>query len=195
MRGQKNAPDFSGARAVPRRALRDGARKSTGQNSSTTIDVQGIKAAIDVVAFYSERLPGMTAPKQRPSSSGWVKVNGLCVFHDDRRPGTVSINLVSGAYKCFACDAFHGDVIAFEQAFSAVDFLEAIRLIAGSELPASIRTAPRLAARTALKCLEFEATLVEAAASALANGEELPAEELQRLHVAARRIRSVAEVI
>jgi len=45
----------------------------------------------------------------------------LCPFHGDTNP-SLSVNVDSGAFKCFACDAKGGDLIAFEMRLKGVDF-------------------------------------------------------------------------
>ena len=77
-----------------------------------------LKAAIDPAAYYAAALPGMPAPRR---SAGWVD-GGLCPFHDDHRRGSFRVNLDSGAYLCFACNAKGGDVLAFHQARHGLDF-------------------------------------------------------------------------
>ena len=187
MKGPTRAP----AKAAGGR--KNGGFRERRRNRTKSFDIAAIKARIDVVEFYRERLPGMTAPKHRSSSSDWMLTNGRCVFHADRKPGSVSINRKSGAYRCFSCGASHGDVISFEMAFAGVDFLEALKRIAGPELPESIRTAPRLPARAALEALEHEALLAEIAARALASGEQLSSADIDRLRQANLRIQKIRE--
>lgn len=51
-------------------------------------------------------------------------VLALCPFHEDRNP-SLSVNLKTGLFKCFACDA-QGDVFAFHMRRRGVDFKEAL---------------------------------------------------------------------
>lgn len=66
--------------------------------------------------FDRSLLPDSLAYYQREFSSlkirgSWAQV--LCCFHPDRHP-SLSINIRSGAYKCFACGAHGEDVLAFQ---------------------------------------------------------------------------------
>lgn len=57
-----------------------------------------------------------------------------CCFHSDRSP-SLSINAETGAFKCFACDAFGGDVIAFEMKRTGKEFKEVVRDLCGGFPP------------------------------------------------------------
>ncbi len=71
---------------------------------------KNIKAAISPADYYYHELPEATLKK-----SGWT--NGeLCPFHTDTHARSFRINTITGAFKCFACDASGGDIIEFEQA-------------------------------------------------------------------------------
>lgn len=54
--------------------------------------------------FYSKEFPGIKI------KSEWTKVR--CCFHADSNP-SLSINLISGGFNCFACGTKGGDVISF----------------------------------------------------------------------------------
>ncbi len=54
---------------------------------------------------------------------------GLCPFHPDSKP-SMNVNDARGMFKCFACGA-GGDAITFVKDFTKVDFVEALRDIAG----------------------------------------------------------------
>ncbi len=56
--------------------------------------------------------------------NGWAV--GICPFHSDSKP-SLSVNMRSGGYKCFACNASGGDVIAFHMAQYGFDFPAACR--------------------------------------------------------------------
>lgn len=79
-----------------------------------------IKRAINPAEFYRHELPGVILKKQ-----GWND-GGLCPFHDDNKTGSFRLNLTSGAYKCFACGAAGGDIIAFVMASHGLNFTEAL---------------------------------------------------------------------
>jgi len=189
MTGQKNAPDFSGARAVPRRGMRDGARTSTGPDYSKQLDVEAIKAAIDPVEFFRRENGTMPPPKRR----GWVD-GGLCPFHADQRAGSFKVNTETGGFHCFSCHTSGGDVIDFVMRRDGLDFLAAVRELAPDAVPEHVRTTGRIPARDALKALQFEAVLVQGAAHTMAKGEAIPAKELKRLDLAVQRIHAVLEV-
>jgi len=55
--------------------------------------------------------------------SKWVKV--CCCFHDDSTP-SLSINIVDGHFRCFACGVKGGDVLAFHILRYEVSFVEAV---------------------------------------------------------------------
>ena len=49
-----------------------------------------------------------------------------CVFHDDTRP-SLSVNIETGAYRCFACGASGGDLLDFHRARYGLSFTQAVR--------------------------------------------------------------------
>ncbi len=83
-----------------------------------------IKNQLRPLDFYRHELPDATLKRQ-----GWND-GGLCPFHGDSKPGSFRVNLVSGAYKCFACGAAGGDVIAFAMALYGLRFVEALAKLA-----------------------------------------------------------------
>lgn len=54
----------------------------------------------------------------------WRKT--ICPFHEDSRPSLV-VNMDKGAFKCFACGAKGGDVIAFHQLLHKMSFVDACK--------------------------------------------------------------------
>jgi len=56
--------------------------------------------------------------------SKWIQVN--CCFHEDRNP-SLSINIESGHFKCFSCDAKGCDILAFHQLRYGLDFITAAK--------------------------------------------------------------------
>jgi hypothetical protein len=56
--------------------------------------------------YYRTQFPHLPKYTDRQ----WIKVP--CCFHDDENP-SLSINLNSGGFHCFACGAKGGDVVAF----------------------------------------------------------------------------------
>jgi len=83
-----------------------------------------IKRQLTPLDFYRHAL-GKTSFK-RPS---WNE-GGLCPFHSDNKPGSFHVNLITGAYKCFACNAAGGDVIAFTMTVDNLSFPEAVNKLA-----------------------------------------------------------------
>jgi hypothetical protein len=64
--------------------------------------------------------------KLRKSGSGWASV--LCPFHDDHSP-SLSVNLSTGAFRCHACGASGGDVLAFAMLRHGLSFKSAAQLL------------------------------------------------------------------
>jgi CHC2 zinc finger len=62
----------------------------------------------------------------RFNASGWAQV--CCVFHEEGH-ASLSIHRERGAFRCFACNARGGDVLAFEMLRSGVDFKSAARAL------------------------------------------------------------------
>ncbi len=79
-----------------------------------------IKKAISAFEFYSFELNGLKIRKDEWNDGG------LCPFHDDKKAGSFYVNLTSGAYNCFSCNAKGGDVIAFTMNLYGLSFSEAI---------------------------------------------------------------------
>jgi hypothetical protein len=53
----------------------------------------------------------------------WVSVQ--CCFHEDLRP-SLRINLLSGAFRCFACGNYGSDIISFHQKRYGLSFRQCI---------------------------------------------------------------------
>lgn len=82
--------------------------------------------------FDRARLP-MTVTYYQPifgrlrfNANGWAQVH--CVFHKDGHT-SLSIHRERAAFRCFACDARGGDVVAFEMLRSGADFKSAARAL------------------------------------------------------------------
>lgn len=80
-------------------------------------DVDRLKSEIierlDFKSFFNKyvtQLSGKETTIQNSDSSGWSN-RILCCFHDDDRP-SFNVNLKTGSYKCFSCNA-SGDLISF----------------------------------------------------------------------------------
>ena len=89
----------------------------------TKPDSADAKAAVTQSAFYAHELPGMPSPRGKRE---WQN-GGICPFHDDRRPNSFHVNLDTGAFRCFACGASGGDVLAFVMQRDGLAFREALQ--------------------------------------------------------------------
>ncbi len=56
----------------------------------------------------------------------WAKA--LCPFHEDHNP-SLSINVETGSYRCFACKANGGGVVDFYMQLHDVDFKAAVKAL------------------------------------------------------------------
>lgn len=88
------------------------------------LNAKYIKRLLNPFDFYRHELPN--ASLKKPS---WND-GGLCPFHDDNKPGSFRVNLVTGAYKCFACGMAGGDVVAFVMALYGLKFADALAKLA-----------------------------------------------------------------
>ena len=52
--------------------------------------------------------------------------SGLCPFHDDHNP-SLRVNAETGAFRCMACGAKGGDVLAFHRLRHGLSFMQAAR--------------------------------------------------------------------
>jgi hypothetical protein len=77
---------------------------------------------LPLVADYYQPIFGQL----RFNASGWANVR--CVFHEDGH-ASLSIHRKRGAFRCFACGARGGDVLAFEMLRSRADFKSAARAL------------------------------------------------------------------
>src|SRR5437016_2471811 len=50
-----------------------------------------------------------------------------CVFHQPDKNPSLRVNLKTGAYRCFSCDARGGDVLDFHRQRYGMDFVDAAR--------------------------------------------------------------------
>lgn len=64
----------------------------------------------------------------RANSTGWAI--GLCPFHDDHNP-SLSLNLESGAFKCFSCGASGSSIVAFHMRLTGSPYKEAAKELEG----------------------------------------------------------------
>jgi DNA primase len=92
---------------------------------SSRVDSHAVKAAIPPAEFYPYEIATMPKPK----GGGWVN-GGLCPFHDDRHSGSFRVNVDTGAFRCFSCDARGGSIIDFAMQRYALGFRQALESLA-----------------------------------------------------------------
>lgn len=87
-------------------------------------------------AFVPDRLP---APADFYANEG-ITLRGrgpwrdaLCPFHPDTRP-SLRVLLETGAFRCMACGARGGDVLAFYRLRHGVNFVEAAKALGAWEV-------------------------------------------------------------
>lgn len=76
-----------------------------------------ILSSLNFKDFYTQHIPSLKI-------NGKAEAMGLCPFHDDKHP-SLSVNVKTGLYHCFACSA-KGDVFGFYQQLKGVDFPTAL---------------------------------------------------------------------
>jgi hypothetical protein len=67
-----------------------------------------IKERIDPFDFYARELPGV---ELKATSDGWT-TNVCCPFHEEKDP-SFGVNVQTGAFRCFGCNANGGSVLDF----------------------------------------------------------------------------------
>ncbi len=87
--------------------------------------VADLKRSIAPMDFYTRELATLPSPNR---SGGWVD-GGLCPFHPDKRTGNFRINVDTGAFRCFSCQAAGGDIIDFVQLQRACTFPDALDVL------------------------------------------------------------------
>ena len=58
--------------------------------------------------------------------------NAICPFHDDRKP-SLRVRLDTGGFRCMACGAHGGDVLAFHMQLHRMGFIEAAKALGAWE--------------------------------------------------------------
>lgn len=92
------------------------------------IDTARIKQTVSPRAFYEAHITGLKAP----DAKGWAEA-GLCPFHDDKRPGSFYVNLVTGGFHCHSCQVGGGDLIEFVMKRDGLTFQEACERLGAVE--------------------------------------------------------------
>lgn len=153
------------------------------------------------MGFERDRLPdpatyfeGEGLTLTGPRSAKWK--TAACTFHGGS--DSMRINTATGAWVCMAgCGARGGDVLAYQMAAHAMDFIEAAQALGAwvEDGKPHIQQRPTpLSPRAALQVLAFESTVTAVAAGNLANGVDLTDDDLARLLTAASRIARLVEV-
>jgi DNA primase len=88
--------------------------------------INEVKALNPASHYYPANLAGQF---KKVSHGEWWAWNGLCPFHNDRRPGSVYINLATGAFKCFSCGTSASDVLDFHCKLNNLTLQEAFRAL------------------------------------------------------------------
>lgn len=84
----------------------------------------------DPATYYAQHIERLG----KPNAAGWAQ--GRCPLHEDRHE-SLSVNVASarGGWKCFAgCGS--GDLVAFHQRLTSLDFKAAVRDLLGLEVRA-----------------------------------------------------------
>jgi CHC2 zinc finger len=83
-----------------------------------------------VIHFQADRLPPARSFYElelgrisRPNHKGWAM--GRCPFHESKAGKYFSVNLDSGGFHCFGCDAKGGDIVSFLRLRDGLSFKEA----------------------------------------------------------------------
>jgi hypothetical protein len=92
-------------------------------NVTATLDKEEVLKSIDIGAYYASEISdlGVAGPE------GWTE-NSKCLFHDEKT-GSFGVNINTGQYKCFGCDA-EGDLFKFHMIRHGVDFHTALKQLA-----------------------------------------------------------------
>ncbi|MCF8211995.1 MAG: hypothetical protein K9K38_21710 [Rhodoferax sp.] len=129
-----------------------------------------------------------------PARAKWKTTT--CNFHGGS--DSMRVNTQNGAWVCMSCGEKGGDVLAYQLKVTGAEFQDAAKAIGawiedGRAPPPDAKPSP-LSARQALSVLGFESALTAVAAANVGNGYALTQIDLDRLLLAANRIRRIAEV-
>ncbi len=92
-----------------------------------SIDKMKLKSVIPIDAYYR----GQLGNPEKTNPNHWVH---FCPFHGDEKTPNLAIYL-DGGFKCFACDAKGGDVLAFHQKREGLSFPETLTELAKKYAP------------------------------------------------------------
>lgn len=117
-----------------------------------------------------------------------------CRFHGGS--DSLRVNVTTGGWVCMSCGAKGGDVLAYQMQSHEQSFMQAAQVLGAWLDDGKQSTAQRptpLTARQALQVLMVESNLAAVAASNLAHGKVLTAQDRARLLLAAMRINRLSE--
>lgn len=143
----------------------------------------------DPLDYYQDQ--GLNIAKR--GSKGWRKSN--CPFCESRDNG--NINIETGRFHCWGCDAKFGDIVDFQMALHSMDFGEAARTLGAwvcDGIPANRLKPLPISYRDGLHLIASEAQLIAIAAATVGKNKALPEQDLARLLQAVGRINRVLEV-
>lgn len=126
--------------------------------------------------------------RTRPDRKGWAL--GNCPFHKSKSGRSFSVNLESGAFHCFGCDAHGGDVLQFARLLYKLSFAGALKFF-GIEQQQTLSRRPK----------ERPKTLERRIAEAVIDGPRADLERQARvnrgyeLHYAKRRYFRIARFL
>ena len=137
----------------------------------------------DAADYYAAQ--GLTIGKH--GNKGWRRAN--CLFCQSR--DNFNINLQSGGWHCWGCEAKGGDLIAFQMLLHGQDFTQAAKdlgaWVEDGKTPMRNKPMP-LSYRDALTAIAYEAQLVAISGVTIAHGKQLTAGESARVLQAVNRI-------
>jgi hypothetical protein len=115
--------------------------------------------------FYQSELGELC----RPDRNGWVRPKAGCPFHVSKSKTSFHVNLDTGGFYCFRCDAKGGDVIEFIRQRYGLSFSDALKRlgIQGDYRPAARKKA-------CSPTLSLERWLAQRLALAVEYGAEVP---------------------
>lgn len=137
----------------------------------------------DTGDYYASQ--GLTISKH--GNKGWRKTN--CPFCESRDNG--NINLLSGSFHCWGCDARGGDLVAFQMLLHGQDFKQAAKdlgaWVEDGKTPMRSKPMP-LSYRDALTAIAHEAQLVILTMAAFFRNNAIPEQDYERMVQAVGRI-------
>jgi DNA primase len=95
------------------------------------------RSALPPAKSYYERELGEL---RRPDRKGWAKPKRGCPFHDSRSKTSFHVNVDSGAFYCFGCQAKGGDILQFVRLRYGLSFPDALKRF---HIETSYRPKPR----------------------------------------------------